>query len=221
MNLWLDTANMEEIAHAVRLGVIRGVTTNPSLVAKEGDGDLRSVAIRICELVQGPVSAEVISTDVAGMLKEARDIATWHPHIVVKIPCTEAGLEAISTLSKDGIKINMTLTFSANQGLLGAIAGATYVSPFIGRLDDVGHDGMQVVADLVEIYDSYHLPTQVVAASMRHPLHCIAAAKVGAHVATVPYKLLTQMIQHPLTDTGQARFLKDWEQVAHMVTRKT
>jgi len=221
MRLFLDTASLDEIRQGVVMGVVGGVTTNPSLMAKERGADFRQTVVEICELVQGPVSAEVISTDVAGMLKEARDIATWHPHIVVKIPCTEAGLEAISTLSKDGIKINMTLTFSANQGLLGAIAGATYVSPFIGRLDDVGHDGMQVVADLVEIYDSYHLPTQVVAASMRHPLHCIAAAKVGAHVATVPYKLLTQMIQHPLTDTGQARFLKDWEQVAHMVTRKT
>ena len=214
MRIWLDTANLEEIRHAVRLGVVSGATTNPSLVAKEGEGNLRRVATEICELVQGPVSAEVVSTDVAGMLREARDIARWHQHIVVKIPCTEAGLEAISILSKEGVRINMTLTFSPNQGLLGALAGATYVSPFLGRLDDIGHDGMAVVADLVEIYDKYHLPTLVVAASIRHPLHCVAAAKVGAPIATMPYKVLMQMLQHPLTDIGQARFLKDWEQVA-------
>ena len=219
MRIWLDTANIDEIAHAVKLGVISGVTTNPSLVAKEGTGDLQAVTTRICEMVGGPVSAEVVSTDVAGMIEEGRRNAAWHKHIVVKIPCTEAGLEAISVLSKEGIKINMTLTFSANQGLLGALAGASYVSPFVGRLDDVGHDGMEVVADLVEIYDRYNLPTQVVAASIRHPLHCVQAAKLGAHIATIPYKVLTQMLQHPLTDVGQARFLKDWEQVAGVFSK--
>lgn len=214
MRLWLDTANIEEIRQGVRLGVISGVTTNPSLVAKEGDGNLQRVVTEICELVGGPVSAEVVATDVEGILAEARRIARWHQHVVVKIPCTEAGVQAISILSKEGVRINMTLTFSPNQGLLGALAGATYVSPFLGRLDDVGHDGMQVVADLVEIYDKYHLPTQVVAASVRHPLHMVAAAKIGAHIATVPYKVLQQMLQHPLTDVGLARFLKDWQQVA-------
>ncbi|MBI2887980.1 MAG: fructose-6-phosphate aldolase [Chloroflexi bacterium] len=214
MRLWLDTANIEEIRQGVRLGVISGVTTNPSLVAKEGDGNLQRVVTEICELVGGPVSAEVVATEVEGILAEARRIARWHQHVVVKIPCTEAGVQAISILAKEGVRINMTLTFSPNQGLLGALAGATYVSPFLGRLDDVGHDGMQVVADLVEIYDKYHLPTQVVAASVRHPLHMVAAAKIGAHIATVPYKVLQQMLQHPLTDVGLARFLKDWQQVA-------
>lgn len=219
MRIWLDTANIEEIRQGVRLGVVSGVTTNPSLAAKEGDADLYRVVTEICELVQGPVSAEVVHSDVAGILEEGRAIATWHPQVVVKIPCTEAGLEAISILSKEGIKINMTLTFSANQGLLGALAGATYVSPFVGRLDDIGHDGMAVVADLVEIFDKYHLPTQVVAASVRHPLHCVAAAKAGAHIATIPYKILLQMMQHPLTDTGQERFLQDWKQLAGLQLR--
>lgn len=219
MKLWLDTANIDEIAHGVRLGVVRGVTTNPTLVSKEGTGDMRGVVTDVCELVKGPVSAEVTRSDLEGMLGQAREIALWHPNVVVKIPCTEAGLEAISTLSSEGIKINMTLTFSVSQGLLGAIAGATYVSPFAGRLDDISHDGMQVVADLVQVFNTYGLATQVIASSLRHPLHVVAAAKAGAHVATLPYKVLIQMMQHPLTDIGQARFLKDWEQVAGVLAR--
>ncbi|MDP2727198.1 MAG: fructose-6-phosphate aldolase [Dehalococcoidia bacterium] len=213
MQIFLDTANIQEIREAARMGVISGVTTNPSLVAKEGGGDLRDRVLEICSIVQGPVSVEALSLETEGIVKEARRLSQWSPYIVVKVPITPAGLEATSLLSKEGVKTNLTLCFSPNQALLAALAGATYVSPFVGRLDDAGHDGMQVVADAVEIMEYYQLSTQIIAASIRHPLHCIAAAKGGAHIATVPYKVLMQMVQHPLTDVGIERFLADWKNV--------
>jgi transaldolase len=214
LRIFLDTANLEEIRQGVKLGVISGVTTNPSLVAKEGGGiDLRQAVLEICEIVQGPVSVEAITLRAEEIVEEARRLSQWSPNVVVKIPIMEAGLEAISVLSKEGVKTNATLCFSPNQALLAALAGATYISPFVGRLDDAGHDGMQVVADAVEILEYYQLPTQVIAASIRHPLHCIAAAKAGAHIATVPYKVLMQMLKHPLTDVGIERFLADWKKV--------
>lgn len=212
MRIFLDTANIEHIRHAARLGVISGVTTNPTLVAREGAGDFKAAILEICSIVPA-VSVEALSLDAEGMKQEARKLSSWHENIVVKIPVSEAGLEAISVLSRENIKTNFTLCFSANQALLGALVGATYVSPFVGRLDDVGHQGMEVVADAVEIFSRYNLPTQVIAASLRHPLHIIAAAKAGAHVATVPYSVLMQMIRHPLTDIGIARFAEDWKKV--------
>ncbi len=212
MRIFLDTANIEHIRHAARLGVISGVTTNPTLVAREGAGDFKAAILEICSIVPA-VSVEALSLDAEGMKQEARKLSSWHENIVVKIPVSEAGLEAISVLSRENIKTNFTLCFSTNQALLGALVGATYVSPFVGRLDDVGHQGMEVVADAVEIFSRYNLPTQVIAASLRHPLHIIAAAKAGAHVATVPYSVLMQMIRHPLTDIGIARFAEDWKKV--------
>ena len=213
MRIFLDTANIEHIRHAARLGVISGVTTNPTLVAREGAGDLKAAVLEICSIVPGPISVEALNLDAEGMKREARELSSWHENIVVKIPVSEAGLEAISVLSGENIKTNLTLCFSANQALLGALVGATYVSPFVGRLDDIGHQGMAVVADAVELFDHYNLPTQVIAASLRHPLHPIAAAKAGAHIATIPYSVLMQMIRHPLTDIGIARFAEDWKKV--------
>lgn len=214
MRIFLDTANIEHIRHAARLGVISGVTTNPTLVSREGASDLKAAILEICSLVPGPISVEALSLDADGIKQEARELASWHKNIVVKIPISEAGLEAISVLSRENIKTNLTLCFSANQVLLGALAGATYVSPFVGRLDDIGHHGMGVVADTVEIYNYYEIPTQVIAASLRHPLHTIEAAKAGAHIATIPYDILMQMIRHPLTDIGIVRFAEDWKKVA-------
>ncbi len=213
MLIFLDTANIDHIRHAAKLGIIVGVTTNPSLVAREEGVDFKAAIQEICSIVPGPVSAEVLSLEPQGMIEEARQLSSWAPNIVIKIPVSEAGLEAISVLSQERIKTNFTLCFSANQALLGAIVGATYVSPFVGRLDDIGHQGMEVVADAVEIFHRYNLPTQVIAASLRHPLHVIAAAKAGAHVATVPYNVLMQMIRHPLTDIGISRFTEDWKKV--------
>jgi len=213
MRIFLDTANIEHIRHAAKLGIISGVTTNPSLVAREGAVDYKAAILEICSIVPGPISVEAPSLEAEGMIEEARQLASWAPNIVVKIPASEAGLEAISVLSRENIKTNLTLCFSANQALLGALVGATYVSPFVGRLDDVGHQGMEVVADAVEIFKKHNLSTQVIAASLRHPLHVIAAAKAGAHVATVPYNVLMQMIRHPLTDVGIARFAEDWKRV--------
>jgi transaldolase len=214
MRIFLDTANIEHIRHAAGLGVISGVTTNPTLVSREGAGDLKAAILEICSIVPGPISVEALSLDADGIKQEARELASWHKNIVVKIPISEAGLEAISVLSRENIKTNLTLCFSANQALLGALAGATYVSPFVGRLDDIGHHGMGVVADTVEIYSHYELPTQVIAASLRHPLHTIEAAKAGAHIATIPYSMLMQMIRHPLTDIGIVRFAEDWKKIA-------
>jgi len=214
MRIFLDTANIEQIRKAAKLGIVSGVTTNPTLLAKEGMPDYQAAIKEICSIIPGPISAEVLTEEAQAMIEQARDISTWAPNVVIKIPATAAGLEAISALAKENIKVNMTLCFSLNQALLGALAGATYVSPFVGRLDDVGHDGMQVVRDIVEVYERYKLPTQVIAASIRHPQHCVAAAKAGAHIATVPYSVLMQMIQHPLTDAGVTRFLTDWRRVS-------
>jgi transaldolase len=209
MRIFLDTANIDEIRDAARTGVLAGVTTNPSLMAKESGVSYHDRVVEICELVQGPVSAECTSREVRGLLEEARMLASWHKHVVVKIPIDANGLEATSILSKEGIRINMTLIFSANQALLAALAGATYVSPFVGRLDDAGQDGMEVVRQSVEIFDNYHLPAQVLAASIRNAPHVIQAALAGAHVATIPYGVFQQMLKHPLTDVGIERFLAD------------
>ena len=218
MRIFLDTANIEQIRQSAKLGIISGVTTNPTLVAKESTADYETVIKTICSIITGPetsVSAEVLAEDTQSMIEEARIKASWAPNVAVKIPCTAAGLEAISTLSKEKIKINMTLCFSVNQALLGALAGATYISVFVGRLDDAGHDGMQIVRDVVEVFNNYkNLETQVIAASIRHPLHCVTAARAGAHIATVPYNVLMQMINHPLTDLGISSFLADWKRVS-------
>jgi len=214
MRIFLDTANIDEIKQAVKLGIISGVTTNPSLLSKEAPADYEAAVKEVCSIVPGPVSAEVLVEEAGAMIEQARRISTWAPNIAVKIPATTAGLEATSVLAKENIKINFTLCFSLNQALLGALAGATYVSPFVGRLDDAGHDGMQVVKDIVDVFRHYGFPTQVIAASIRHPQHCVAAAKAGAHIATVPYKVLMQMIHHPLTDIGVSRFLADWQRIS-------
>ena len=214
MRIFLDTANVDQIRQGVKLGVVSGITTNPSLISKEGLADYKAVVKEICKIVHGPVSAEVVVEGVEPMIKQARDIATWASNVVIKVPATTDGLEVISVLSKEDIKINMTLCFSLNQALLGALAGATYVSPFVGRLDDIGHDGMELVGDIVGVFEYYQLTTEVIAASIRHPEHCVVAAKAGAHIATVPYKVLMQMIQHPLTDAGVTRFLADWQRVS-------
>jgi len=215
MQIFLDTANIEQIKQAAKLGIISGVTTNPSLLAKETTNDYETVTKKICAIIEGPVSVEVLSETAEEMIKEARIKATWAPNVNIKIPMSPAGLEATSILSKEEIKINMTLCFSANQALLGALAGATYVSIFIGRLDDAGQDGMQVVYDTLEILENYPDldSTQVIAASIRHPMHVTSAALAGAEVATVPYAVLMQMIQHPMTDIGIKRFLADWKSV--------
>ena len=210
MRLFLDTANIDEIRAANKMGVLAGVTTNPSLMAKEqGAGTYRERVIAICEEVNGPISAECTARDVAGLLKEGREIASWHPNVIVKIPIDAAGLEAASTLAKEDIKINMTLVFSANQALLAALAGCTYVSPFIGRIDDMGMDGMEVVRQSVEIFDNYNLPAQLLAASIRLPTHVTEAALAGAHVTTMPWGVMQAMVKHPLTDIGIERFLAD------------
>jgi transaldolase len=213
MRIFLDTANIDEIREAASLGIISGVTTNPSLVSKEATSDYETVTKTICSIVSGSVSVEVLAEDADSMIAEARVKASWAPNATIKIPVTAAGLKATSILSKENIDINMTLCFSVNQALLSALAGAAYVSPFVGRLDDVGHDGMQLVKEIVAIYNHYQFNTRVIAASIRHPLHCVAAAKAGADIATVPYKVLMQMIQHPLTDVGIERFLSDWRSV--------
>ena len=208
MRLFVDTANIEDIRRAVALGVVDGVTTNPTLVAREGV-EYRDRVLEICQVVDGPISAECISTTADAMVEEGRRIAAWHPNVVVKVPITEEGLTAISRLAGDGIKVNCTLIFSANQALLAAKAGATYISPFVGRLDDAGQDGMDVVSESVQIFEAFHLPTQVLAASLRHPQHVTQAALAGAHVATLPPAVLFQMVKHPLTDIGIERFLAD------------
>ncbi len=214
MRFFLDTANIEEIRQAARLGVISGVTTNPSLVAKENSSNLKSVIDEIVSIVDGPVSAEVVSTNAKDMIEEAQEIAAWSQNVVVKVPVCPAGLEATAALSMKGVKTNLTLCFSLNQALLAARAGATYVSPFVGRIDDTGHDGIQVVADIVAVFKNFGISTQVISASIRHPMHCVASAKAGAHIATVPYKVLMQMINHPLTEKGISSFAADWERVS-------
>ncbi len=214
MRIFLDTANIDQIRQGAKLGVVSGVTTNPTLVAKEGLGDYKAVVKEICSIIPGPISAEVVVNEPQAMLEQARDIATWASNVVVKIPATTDGLAVTSTLAKEKIKVNMTLCFTVNQALLGALAGATFISPFVGRLDDIGCDGMALVKDIVEVYNKYDLKTKVLAASIRHPQHCVAAARAGAHIATVPYSVLMQMMQHPLTDIGISRFLADWQSVA-------
>ena len=213
MEIYLDTANVDEIREAVDWGVITGVTTNPTLIAKETGRDFHEIIKEICGLVKGPVSAEVISLDVEGILREARELAALDPHIVIKIPVTEDGLAAVKVLSSEGIRTNVTLVFSALQALLAARAGATYVSPFIGRIDDTGQDGSDVLADIMDIFRNYQLETKVIAASIRHPRHVLEAALLGADIATVPFKVLKTMFRHPLTDRGIDRFLADWEKV--------
>jgi len=210
MKFFVDTANIAEIREAASLGILDGVTTNPSLIAKEGK-PFKQTIIEICEIANGPVSTEVIATDAAGMCKEAQEYASWHKHVVVKVPTTREGLKAAKCLTEQGIKTNVTLCFSASQAILVAKAGATYVSPFVGRLDDISHNGMDLVRQIVQIYKNYDYKTQVLAASLRHPMHVVEAAMAGAHVATMPFKILDMMFKHPLTDRGLETFLKDWE----------
>jgi len=214
VRIFLDTANIDQIRQGAKLGVVSGVTTNPSLVSNEGLADYKAVVKEICSIVTGPVSAEVVVEGIEPMIEQAQVIATWAPNVVIKIPATTDGLEVISVLAKEDIKVNMTLCFSLNQAILGALDGGSYVSPFVGRLDDIGHDGMELVKDMVDVFKHYQLSTEVIAASIRHPEHCVAAAKAGAHIATVPYKVLMQMIHHPLTDIGVTRFLTDWQRVS-------
>ncbi len=212
MELWIDTANLSHIETAVNWGVITGVTTNPSLVAREGfKTTFKEVVKSICNLVNGPVSAEVVSLDYEDMVKEARELAELASNVVVKIPITKEGLSAIHTLASKGVKTNCTLIFSANQAMLAACAGATYLSPFIGRIDDMGNDGMMVVRDIAKIFKLHDVKTRIIAASMRHPMHIIAAAKAGADVITLPFSVIEQMIKHPLTDIGITRFVEDWK----------
>jgi len=218
MDIFLDTANVDQIKQAAKLGVISGVTTNPSLLSKEGRDDYEAVIKEISEIVDGPISAEVVVEGVEPMLNQARQIATWSPNVVIKIPATADGLEVTSALTEEDIKVNMTLCFSMNQALLGALAGADYISPFVGRMDDIGNDGMQLVADIVEVYETYDFHTEVIAASIRHTQHCVAAARAGAHIATIPYNVLMQMIKHPLTDAGLKSFMDDWQRVSKKTT---
>lgn len=210
MKIFIDTANVEEIKRVSKWGILDGVTTNPSLIAKEGR-DIKDVVEEICSIVDGPISAEVISLDSHEMVEEAKELAKIHKNIVIKIPMCEEGIKAVSILSKEGIKTNVTLIFSAQQALLAAKAGASYVSPFAGRLDDIGNDGLQVVADIAEVFYGYGIETEIIAASIRHPMHVLDAAKVGSHIATIPYKVLQQMLNHPLTDKGIEAFIKDYE----------
>jgi len=209
MDLFIDTANIDEIREGAQWGVLAGVTTNPSLIAKEGR-DHKAVILEIAEIIDGPISIETISLDAEGMLREAHEFAQWTPNAVIKVPMTEAGMQAVSKLSAEGIKTNVTLVFSANQALLAAIAGATYISPFVGRLDDIGENGMGLIAEIREIYDQYFFDTHILTASVRHPRHVAEAARLGSDVATIPYKILKQMFQHPLTDSGIEKFLADW-----------
>lgn len=212
MKIFIDTANISEIRQANEWGIIDGVTTNPTLVAKEGQ-DYRSLIQEISDITDGSLSVEVISTNASEMIKEALEISQWAPNIAVKIPLIPEGLKAVKYLSSKDIQTNMTLAFSANQALLAAKAGATYVSPFVGRIDDIGYDGMQVVRDTANIFEKHHIETEIIAASIRHPLHVIEAAKAGAHIATIPFNIIEKMLAHPLTDIGLARFLKDWEKM--------
>lgn len=212
MKFFVDTANVDAIREACSWGVVDGVTTNPTLVAKEGR-DFKETILEICDIVNGPVSAEVVSLDAPGMLKEAREIATWHPHIVIKVPMTKEGMKATRQLAAEGIRTNITLCFSANQGLIAAKAGGTYISVFVGRLDDTGEEGMAVVRDTVDSIDTYGFDSEVIVASIRNPMHVVEAARAGAHVATIPFAVLDQMFVHPLTDTGIKKFLADWEKV--------
>lgn len=219
MQLFLDSANPNEIREATNLGVISGVTTNPSLVAKE-KVDYKERILEICQIVSGPVSVEVLSQEAEGMVAEAKEFTTWASNVIVKVPMIQEGLRALKSLRQLKIKTNVTLVFSLNQALLAAIAGADYVSPFVGRLDDVGHDGMQLVAEIVNAYKAYNMCTQVIAASIRHPLHVVQAVRAGAHIATIPFSVLEGMLHHPLTDLGVQRFLDDWQRAIGQQERK-
>lgn len=210
MKLFIDSANIDHIKEIASWGVLSGVTTNPSLVAKEGR-DMREVIQEIVAIVDGPISAEVLSTDAEGMIREGREYARWHDNVTVKCPMTPEGLKATAALSAEGIAVNVTLVFSANQGLLAARAGAAFVSPFVGRMDDINHDGMDIVADLAEMFELHDIDTEIIAASIRHPRHVTEAALAGAHIATCPYDVLVKMVKHPMTDAGIERFLADWE----------
>jgi len=212
MKIFVDTADLKEIEELASWGVIDGVTTNPTLVAKTGLS-FKDIVNKIFDLVDGPISLEAVSTKAEDIVKEARELSRIHKNVVVKIPMTEEGLKAIKQLSREGVKTNVTLVFSANQALLAAKAGATYVSPFVGRLDDIGHDGMEVVRDIVQIFRNYDIKTKVIVASVRHPLHVIEAARIGADIATVPPQIIRKMIKHSLTDVGIKRFLEDWKKV--------
>ncbi len=212
MKIFLDTANIDEIKEANSWGIIDGVTTNPSLIAREGR-DFKEVVKEICAIVDGPISAEVVSMDAKGMVKEARELVKIHDNITIKIPMCAEGLKATRELSLRGIKTNVTLIFSANQALLAAKAGATFVSPFVGRLDDNGQEGMQIIRDIAQIFMNYGFDTEIIVASVRHPIHVIDSAKAGAHIATLPLKVLKLMVSHPLTDSGIEKFLADWEKV--------
>jgi transaldolase len=210
MKFFIDTADLKELEAAAATGLVDGVTTNPSLVAKTGM-KFEQLLVRICELIDGPISAEVISTNSQGMIEEGRKLASIHKNIVIKLPLTKEGLKACKILSFEGKRTNVTLCFTAVQALMAAKAGATYISPFVGRLDDIGHYGMGLIRDIKHVYDNYGFKTEILAASIRHVEHVLTAAQMGAHVATVPYKVFDQLLQHPLTDSGLARFLKDWE----------
>lgn len=212
MKLFIDTANVDEIRKANDMGVICGVTTNPSLIAKEGRV-FEEVVREITQIVDGPISAEVISVDSEGMIREAVELVKIHKNIIIKIPMTTEGLKAVKVLRSENIKTNVTLIFSAGQALLAARAGASYVSPFVGRLDDVSNNGMDLIAEIVDIFNNYNIDTEIIAASIRHPMHVTQAARLGCHIATVPFKVLEQMTKHPLTDKGIEQFLKDWETV--------
>jgi len=212
MKFFIDTANLDEIKEAASLGMLDGVTTNPSLVAKEGKNFLELLD-EILKIVDGPVSAEVISTNYEGIMKEALDLAKIHRNIVVKVPLIKDGLKAVKSLSIEGIKTNVTLCFSASQALLAAKAGASYISPFVGRLDDISHDGMELISQIIQIYDNYDYDTQVLVASIRHPLHLVEAAMMGADVATMPFNVIEKLFKHPLTDIGLKNFLNDWEKL--------
>lgn len=211
MKLFIDTANIEEIKEINTWGVICGVTTNPSLIAKEGR-DFKQVVEEISQLVDGPISAEVISLEAQAMIEEALELAKIHRNIIIKLPMTKEGLKAVKYLNQEGIRTNVTLVFSANQALLAARAGATYVSPFVGRLDDISNEGMGIIEDIVNIFDLHGINTEIIAASIRHPIHVLDSAKAGAHIATIPYNVFSQMLNHPLTDIGIEKFLKDWNQ---------
>ena len=215
MKFFLDTANLEEIREAASLGILDGVTTDPTLIAKE-QANLKKRIVEICQIVNGPVSAEVVATDTEEMCREGRELARLHPNVVVKIPMLRDGMKAVKRLGEEGIRTNVTLCFSAPQALLAAKAGASFISPFLGRLDDISHVGMDLIRDITLIYRNYSFKTQLLAASLRHPLHVVEAAKAGAHIATLPSKVLDQLFKHPLTDRGLANFLKDWEKVRAM-----
>jgi len=218
MKIFIDTGNFKEIEALVPLGIIDGVTTNPTLMAKEG-GDPKQILKKICDLVQGPVSGEVVATDYEGMVREGRDIQAISEHMVIKVPFTHAGVRACKTLSSEGSRVNVTLVFSPTQALIAAKVGATFVSPFVGRLDDIATSGMDLIEQIVEIYDNYDYTTEVLVASVRGPQHIVEAARIGADVCTCPGKVIEQMFHHPLTDSGLERFLKDWEKAQAAATK--